>query len=179
MKKISIVLALLFSVAIFAQSKILQGKITSIQTMSSDDENINERFQSMGAIETVTYYKALKSRSETKNPMSGDVVTIIDGETQNILMFMDNPMLGKKYSLSDGKLSEEDSKLIKVVKGDRTKKILGYDCQQYKVTVNKSGLAVEMELFTTEEIPAKSSQIANLGNKISGFPMYMKMKINQ
>lgn len=179
MKKILILLALSLTVTISAQKKITKGIIISKQTMTSDNEQANQQFAMMGDMKTTTFFSGTRSRSELSNPMSGDIVTVTDSKTGEVLMLMKNPMLGKKYMLQKNEVTAEDLKNIKVTSTGKTKVVLGYTCKQYIVSVNKDGQSVEMELFTTEAITITSQQTAMLGDKLKGFPLYSVMKMNQ
>ncbi len=179
MKKIILAIALVFSVVVSAQKKITEGKIIAKQTMSTDNEQAQAQFDAIGEMESVTYFKNKNSRANINNPASGDIVTIINSEKNEMLMLMDNAILGKLYLLKKELVTEEDLKNIKVAKGDKTKKILGYECEQYTATIDKNGVIIEMELYTTEKIPVVSQQATELGNKIKGFPLYVITKVNQ
>ena len=130
-------------------------------------------------MESITCFKNRNSRAEIKNPSSGDIVTVINSEKNEMLILMDNPVLGKLYMLKKDLITKEDLKNIKVTKGDKTKEILGYECEQYIAIIDKKGVMLEMELYTTEEIPVVSQQVAELGDKIKGFPLYVITKMNQ
>lgn len=179
MKKIVLFVALAFSVMVSAQEKITEGKITSKQTMSAEDEQVQAQLEMMGEMETITFFKGKSSRSELKNPMSGDITTVINADKNEMLMLMDNPALGKMYTLEKNLIKEEDKKNITVVEGDKTKTVLGYKCKQYIATIDKDGVKMEMEIYTTEAIPVVSQQATAFGNKIKGFPLYMIIKMNQ
>lgn len=179
MKKIILAVALVFSIVVSAQKKITEGKVIAKQTISTDNEQAQAQFDAIGEIESVTYFKNKNSKAKINNPGTGDVVTIINSEKNEMLILMDNDVLGKLYMLKKELVTKEDLKNIKVAKGDKTKKILGYECQQYIATVDKNGVVMEMELFTTEEIPVVSQQATELGNKIKGFPLYVITKLNQ
>lgn len=179
MKKIIVLAALAFSVMISAQEKITEGKIISKQTMSTDNKQVQAQFDMMGKIETTTLFKGSNSRSELDNPMSGNIITVINADEQKMLVLMDNPALGKMYTLEDVSLTEEEIKNIEVTKGSETKTVLGYECQMYTTAITKDGVTTEMILFTTEAIEAPSQQTATLGNKLKGFPLFAIMKMNQ
>lgn len=179
MKKLIVFVALAFGMMVSAQEKMNEGIIISKQTIKSDNEQAQERFAMMGDVITTTYFKNNKSRSELKNPMSGDIVTIMDTNTKEILVLMDSPGLGKKYVKQKREISEEQLKTINIVEGDKTKTILGYKCKQYLVTIIQNGAVVEMEIYTTTKIPIVATQTAMLGDKLKGFPLYMVMKMNQ
>ncbi|AXG72311.1 hypothetical protein KORDIASMS9_04582 [Kordia sp. SMS9] len=179
MKKILVLAALAFSVMISAQEKISEGKIISKQTMSTDNEQVQAQLEMMGKMETTTLFKGASSRSELDNPMSGNIITVINSEEKKMLMLMDNPALGKMYTLEDISLTEEDLKNIKVTKGSETKTVLGYECHQYITSITKDGVTIDMVMYTTEAIEAPSQQTATLGGKLKGFPLFMVMKMNQ
>ncbi len=179
MKKILVLAAFAFSVMVSAQGKIVEGKITSKQTISTDNKQVQEQLDMMGKMEAITLFRGANSRSEIDNPMSGNIVTIINSDEKKMLVLMDNPALGKLYTMEKMDISEEDLKNIKVTKGSETKTVLGYECQKYSTSVTKDGVTVEMDLYTTEEIDAPNQQTATLGGKLKGFPLFMTMKMNQ
>ncbi len=177
MKKVLTLLALSLTVMVSAQKKITEGVIVSKQTISTDNEQMKAQLEMMGDMQTVTYFKNDKSRAELSNPMSGDVVTLTD--SKNMLVLMDNPMLGKKYMLQNLKDAEDQVKGVEVTEGTETKTILGYKCKQYTVKVTQDAGSMEMEMYTTEDIPVKSQQTSMVGDKVKGFPLYVVMKMTQ
>ena len=179
MKKIIVLVALAISTIGFAQKTVKEGVITTTQTLSSTDEQVNMQLAMMGQMITTTWFKNDKSRSEMSNPMMGNTIVVMDGSVNKMLMMMDNAMSGKKYMLNDLTPSEEKLKDVTVVEGAETKTILGYECKKYDVTMIKQGVEVKMALYTSEKVPAKSQQVAALGSKVKGFPMFMEVKMNQ
>lgn len=179
MKKILVLVALTFSVMVSAQKAITEGKITSKQTVSTDNEQMQAQLEMMGKMESITLFKGQSSRSEMDNPMAGNVVTIINSDKKEMLILMDNPALGKVYTKEDISLSKEDLENVTVTKGNETKTVLGYTCQKYTTAITKDGVKIEMVLYTTEAIPVTSQQTTALGDKIKGFPLYAEMKMNQ
>lgn len=179
MKKIIILAALVISTFGFSQKTINEGIITTTQTMSSPDEQVNMQVAMMGQMITTTWFKNDKSRSEMSNPMAGNTIVVMDGSSNKMLMMMDNAMSGKKYMLNDLAPSEEKLKNVSIVESTDTKTILGYACKKYDVTMMRQGVEVKMALYASDKVPAKSQHAAGLGNKIKGYPMLMEMKINQ
>ena len=180
MKKLVLLsLTLLLSLTVAAQEKIEEGIMTTKQSMSSDNELMNTQLQSMGDTNSVTYFKGDKSRSDISSPMTGDMSIVIDGTEKQMLMLMNQSSLGKKYVLQSTDPSNEDMDNVKVEKGNETKTILGYQCQQYMVTMKQDGKDVEMEMFTTNKISAISQNTTAMGDKVEGFPLYYVLKMNQ
>lgn len=177
--------ALMFTLCATTQEKFNEGKITMSQTLTTDNEEMQAMLeQMMGGklIETVSYVKGQKSRTEINNPMTGDLITISNMDENQMLLLMDNPMLGKKYTLTALGTEEEEniSNNITIVEGTEIKTILGYECKQQMVTIDQDGVKMEIEMYITEKIvPVMSQQTAILGNKLKGFPMYMVLKMNQ
>jgi len=147
--------------------------------MSSDNEQMNTQLQSMGDTNSTSYFKGDKARNETTHPMAGDITMIIDGATQQMLMLMDNPYQGKKYTLQSIEPSKEDLETVTVKKGNQTKTVLGYECQQIIVTMKQNGQDVEMQMFVTDKISAISPNTTAMGDKVEGFPLYFTMTTNQ
>ena len=179
MKKIILAVALVCSTIGFSQDKVSEGIITTKQTMSSDNEQMNMQLAMMGEMITTTYFKGDKSRSELSNPMQGNVTSIMDGSVNKMLIMLDSPMTGKKYMINDMTPKEEDLKGVTVTKSTETKTVLGYTCKRYDVVMKKQGAEVKMALYTTDKLSTLSQQVAGLGDKISGFPLYSEMKMNQ
>lgn len=180
MKKLASLLLLAFlSLNMVAQEKLSEGVITTKQTMSSPNEEMNARLALMGFMTITTYFKGDMTRTEVSSPMTGDVVSVANIDTKEVISFINNPMLGKKYLKTSFKTSEEDLKDITVEKTSETKTFLGYECTKYIATVNKDGVTAQMEIYTTPNLRAFSDQTSNLGDKLDGYPMYIKANINQ
>ena len=180
MKKILVLgLALMLNMVATAQDQMQEGVLTAKQTMSSDNEQMNAQLKAMGDSEATTYFKGAKSRSETSNPMTGDMTIIVDGEEKQMLMLIDQLGVGKKYILQSFVPSEEDLKSVTVEKGDETKTVMGYECQQYIVKMKQNGQDVEMQMFTTDKISAFSHNTTAMGDQVEGYPLYFVMKMNQ
>jgi len=178
MKKLVFLLVATFSLSMVAQEQITEGVVSSKMTMSSSNEQMNEQFAMIGDIAIVTYFKADKTRSETNNPMSGETVSIIDTQEKKMLTLLNNPMMGKMYSLTDIADSPDNSG-VKITKGDETKTILGYECQEYNVVMNQDGVDMKMDVYTTEAIVAANQQTVEFGEDFKGFPLLMNINVNQ
>ncbi|NNE32725.1 MAG: hypothetical protein HKN40_10175 [Winogradskyella sp.] len=184
-KLILLTMALALNINAFAQKEFTEGKITMTQTMTTDNAQMQAMLEQMmggKSMETISYVKGNKSRTDINNPMSGDITTISDMDKKQMLLLMDSPMLGKKYTLTS--LSKEDEEKLKdnvtIVDGKESKTILGYDCKQQIVTIDQDGVVMKMEMYTTDKIiPVMSQQTAMLGDKLKGFPMYMEIKMDQ
>ena len=178
-KKITLLLFLTFSMSIFAQKEIEEGIISMKITMSSENEQVNASLAMIGNMSTITYFKGQKSRTEMKSPMTGDNTTIIDNTTKEMLVLLDNPMLGKKYMKNTIDTSDEDLNNIEVKKTGDTKTILGYKCQGYDIIIKKDDTETKMTMYTTDKISAPNQNSTGLGGKVKGYPMYMVLNISQ
>jgi len=174
-----IFLAFSMSVLSFSQDKIEEAVLTSKQSLTSDNEQMNAQLAMVGDMTATVYVKGENSRSELSSPMTGDVVTIIDGSQKKMLMLVDNPMSGKIYSLQSFDESSSKKMDLSVTKGNETKTILGYECQLYNVTYKLQGQEVKMEMYVTDAIEAANQEMADFGDKIEGFPLFMKINMNQ
>jgi len=180
MKKL-LVLVIVFAISFvgYSQDKLTEGTLVITQKMSSDNEEMNSQLAMMGGTNTTTYFKDDKSRTEVSSQMTGDVIVVSDGATGQMITFMNNPMLGKKYMKGSIEDSQVDESKVSVKKGEETKTILGYECQQYFLTTEIQGQPVEMELFTTDAIKAYSQQTSAFGNDLKGFPLYSVVNMSQ
>lgn len=179
MKKLIFILLASFSLVSVAQEELKEGVISSKMTMSSDNAEMNSQLQMMGETKITTYFKEDRVRAETSSPMSGETITIVDKEKEKVLTLLNSPMFGKKYSMSDYEEPEELGEDIKITKGDKTKTILGYDCQQYNVTMKAEGVDMTMEIFATDQIKAQTQETSQFGDKLEGFPLHMKINVLQ
>ena len=81
--------ALMFTLCAITQEKFNEGKITMSQTLTTDNEEMQAMLeQMMGGklIETVSYVKGQKSRTEINNPMTGDLITISNMDENKMLL---------------------------------------------------------------------------------------------
>ena len=147
--------------------------------MSSDNEQVNNSLAMLGDMSTTTYFKNQKSRTEMKSPMTGENTTIIDNNTKEMLVLINNPMLGKKYIKSTLDVSDEDLNNITVTETGDTKIVLGYKCKGYDVVVKKDNIETKMTLYTTDKITAPNQNSTGLGGKIKGYPMYLELNVSQ
>ncbi|MGB3607866.1 MAG: DUF4412 domain-containing protein [Psychroserpens sp.] len=132
----------------------------------------------LGNIETTVYVKGDKSRSESSSPMTGEAVVIIDSAENKMLMLMNNPNAGQMYMMQDLNLTDEDKAKLEVSKGDKTKNVLGYECQQYFAKTVQRGVDVDMEFYTTDKIKGYSQSVAEFGDLVEGFPLFVKLTMN-
>jgi hypothetical protein len=163
-----------------AQEKLTEGVITTKQTISTDNPQMQAQLDAMGEMVSTTYFKGSNSRVEMNNPMSGPMTIISSQDKMKSLTLMDNPMIGKKYNIQDVEVTPEMEENIKIEDGTATKTVLGYECKEKIITVNQDGSEIKMSMFITDEIvPVMTQQTAMLSKKIQGYPMYMVMNMNQ
>ncbi len=179
MKKIILLLLVTINMSIVAQNELKEGVISMKITMSSENEQVNASLAMMGNLTTTTYFKGEKSRTEMKSPMAGNNTTIIDNETKEMLVLIDNPMIGKKYMKNNIDVSEDELKNITVTATGDSKTVLNYTCKGYNVVIKKDGVETKMTMYTTDKISAPNQNSTVLGGKLKGFPMYIVMDINQ
>ncbi len=179
MKKISVIFALICSVTIFAQNKINEGVVTSVQKMSSPNPEVSAQLAMVGDVVTITEFKKNKSRAQMASIMMGNTTTVLDADVNKMLVLSDNPTMGKTFTLKDIKDDQVDLDKFEIIKGENTKTVLGYECQEYIVTTSQQGAQMKMTVFTTESVEAQSQQIKAMGSKLKGYPMYMKIEMNQ
>ena len=178
-KKITLLLFSIMSMSIFAQKEMKEGVISMKITMSSENEQVNASLAMLGDMSTTTYFKGQKSRTEMKSPMTGDNTTIIDNTNKEMLVLLDNPMLGKKYLKNTIDVSNEDLNNITVKETGDTKTILGYKCKGYDIIIKKDDTETKMTMYTTDKISAPNQNSTGLGGKVKGYPMYMVLNMSQ
>ncbi|MFD0965069.1 hypothetical protein [Pseudofulvibacter geojedonensis] len=179
MKKLILLATILVSTLGIAQEKITEGKIISKQTMSSPDAQMNMQLAMVGEMITTTYFKEGKSRAELKSPMAGNTTSILNMGTKEMLVIMDNPMVGKKYILQKIDNSEEKLKDVSVEETKETKEFLGYNCKKYIVKMKVQGVDANVVIYATDQLPSMGKSAAQMGNKIKGFPLFSETKVMQ
>ena len=180
MKKIWTLLLFVISTAVFAQAELKEGVITSKMTMSSTNPDVQSQFDMIGDIISTTYFKGDRTRTDVMNMMTGESTNIIDNKEKKMLMIVNNPMAGGKvYAENTFEPTEQDLEGVTLTKGDKTKTVLGYECTEYNVVVNKDGAEVKMDIYATDKISAVNQQTTNLGEDFKGYPMFMEMHMNQ
>lgn len=175
----SLLLIAFLSLNMVAQEKLSEGVITIKQNMSSPNSELNAQLALMGFMTTTTYFKDGNTRSETSSPMMGDMTVIANQEAKKVMTLMNNPQAGKVYTTADINPTDEDLKDVTVEKTTETKTVLGYECTKYVATLKKDGADATMEIYATEKLSAVNNQTVALGDKFSGFPMYMVINMNQ
>ncbi|NQX86657.1 MAG: DUF4412 domain-containing protein [Flavobacteriaceae bacterium] len=176
MKNILFILLACIALNLKAQ-QFTQGKITMTQTMSSDNAQMNAQLSNM-KMSVVTFFKGNKSRTETSSAMTGENISIFDGDIKKGIVLMNNPMMGKTYLDINMDVSQEELENIKVEKLLETKTILGYKCQGYNVKTKKDGVEVSMKVFTTDAIKVARDK-KQLGAEIDGYPLQMEISMMQ
>jgi hypothetical protein len=179
MKKIVLLFVAIMSLNMAAQKEVKEGVMTMKMTMSTDNEQAKAAFAMIGDIAVTTYFKGQKSRTEQSNQMTGDNISIVDNDVKKVLVLLNNPMMGKKYTETDISVTDEDTKGLTVKANGESKTIVGYTCKGYDITGTKDGLDIKMTMFTTDKIIAPTQNSAMLGDKLKGYPMYMIMNMNQ
>ncbi len=152
----------------FAQDLIVESK----QTFKSDDENAQQMMAMMGEMTTTMYVKGNMSKVVQKGGMTGTNTIIYDTEAKKGIMFMDNPMIGKKYMTLDEEKYEdvnEEGDDTKVTKTKDTKTILGYKCYKYEIK-SEGGNAV---VYATDELKAPNNAY---GGEVTGLPLYTEVE---
>lgn len=176
MKRYIFIVCVSLSCYLTAQKELLEGVITFKQSMSSNNEQMNAQLAMLGDLSTTTYFKDDKSRTELSNPMTGNVISIFDTESGQMMMAMDNPMMGKVYAINSIPGSEKLPEGVSIEKGTEVKSLLGYECQQYFVTLSQEGVEANLEMFVTPLIKALNKEtLEYLGDFDGGFPLYLKV----
>jgi len=179
MKKIIVLIILAVSTSVFAQKEVTEGVIKTKMTMTSENPQINSQLALIGDMIMSTYFKGDNSKSEMKNPMAGNNTSIINGNAKKMLVLVDNPFLGKQYKEEEINITKEDLEKVTVTENGEIKTILGYECKGYDVVVYVSGIETKMTVFTTNKITAINQNNVMLGDKSTGFPMYLVSNIQQ
>ncbi|OUR97638.1 hypothetical protein A9Q86_15610 [Flavobacteriales bacterium 33_180_T64] len=126
-------------------------------------------------LNSITYFKNNKIRAESPYYVgSGQTILIVDVKTKEILTLTDHPYYGKTFSLAKRNSREDQKEKYEVVLGNKKRKILGYNCQQYIIKVNES---TQFEIYSTKEFSTtylNNNKTLRLELKV-GFILYRKV----
>jgi len=166
MKKTFVLLVLLMCViSAFSQEKITEGFFVL--------KHYDSNYPDSDLPNSTTYFKGNKKRAESYNAMNGETIQISDSKTKELLTLVDNPSFGKKYKLQKMIFSDEEKEKYAVTKGNKKRKILGYNCNQYLIKLSESA---EFEIYSTEEINIQPNSSTDIfGDLIKGFILYTKL----
>ena len=149
-----------------------EGYIVLEKYKSSTEETTN----STG----ITYIKNHIIRAESTSVTfngAGEVytTTIYDGKTKELLVLTDHPLHGKKDTLDKKMGSEWEIANFEVIKGDKEKNILGYECQQFIIKRNGNSKDALFEIYVTDELNSEVSNAPDfVKNKIKGYVLSLK-----
>lgn len=179
MKKLILLTVALLSTLGIAQEKITEGVIMTKQTMSSPDAEMNMQLAMVGEMVSTTYFKGDKSRTELSSPLTGENTTVLDLGSKEILVVMNNPMVGKKYVAK--KLDDIEDKLkdVSVEETKETKEFLGYVCKKYIVKSKLQGQDINTIVYASDDLPSIGQDVIEFGGKIKGYALYTEKTLKQ
>jgi len=152
-------------ISAFSQEKITEGFFVL--------KHYDSNYPDSDLPNSTTYFKGNKKRAESYNAMNGETIQISDSKTKELLTLVDNPSFGKKYKLQKMIFSDEEKEKYAVTKGNKKRKILGYNCNQYLIKLSESA---EFEIYSTEEINIQPNSSTDIfGDLIKGFILYTKL----
>ncbi|WP_430412061.1 DUF4412 domain-containing protein [Kordia sp.] len=173
-----LLITLVTSIQVFSQEKHNEEKpqVNIFNEGYFVSKNIQKDNLESDILNSITYFKNNKLRSESPYYVgSGQTILIVDIETNETLALTDHPYYGKTFSLKKKNSKEDQKEKYEVVLGNKKRKILGYNCQQYIIKINES---IQFEVFGTKEINTTYLKNVNktkpLASKV-GFILYRKV----
>ncbi len=170
---ITLVISMIFSVAVFAQNGALTMEVVEA---NSTDAQVGAQLEMMKGTKLSVSYMGEKSMTKM-NIMGGLVnIDIKMSENGNMDMYMD--MMGQKMWIPSTKaeldLAKAEAALSDpefVYDESDTKEIAGFEC--YKVTMTNPDLeGFVLEAYITEEIKTNAAVIQNVDiSQFKGFPL--------
>lgn len=166
-----------------ASAQVTEGDVKYALTYAGKDV---EQFKAMMPTATHIYFKGEDSKVITEGgmPMAqlGDVI-VKGGEKMTYIVNHTNKTVNK---FKNEEPKENNGKKPTVTKEDGTAKILGYNCQKYKVTMNsEKGGEMITYIWATKEIQVKRAGNEQLGagkymyEGVEGYPLKMEMNFGQ
>lgn len=169
MKKISLLLALIFSIGLFAQDDF--SGIISYEISYEDMNDQMKQMESMLPKSMTVEIKDGMSKTIQPNAMGGETIVISDNNSGESLTLMN--MMGNKIALKTEKEDLEDAQEendIEIEYLDETMEIAGYECKKALITANDGS---EVVVYYTNELP--SANVSSNIKQIDGFPMQMEI----
>lgn len=169
--------ALCSSVSV-ADAQIKEGSVTYSVSIETDMQLPPEYAAMMQGIESTTYFKDKKSRTDVMSAMSNQII-LNDGKG-NTTVFID--AMGQKFytktSAKDQKNDKEPASKITYLNEKKT--IAGYECKKAEIETTAPGdsVATKTTVWYTDKImlPAGSEGKQKFMTGLKGFPMEFEMK---
>jgi hypothetical protein len=167
-------IAFFFAFEATAQKALSEGKV--VYQITYPDMELDSKMSSMLPKESVLYFKANKTRTETSMGMGISSASITDSKSGSVTTLMD--MMGNKIAMvltpeelkNMKKGGEED---VQIIQEKETKVIAGYTCNR---TTIKQKDGNSFELYYTDRINT-TSQLNEQYKNLKGFPM--EYSVNQ
>lgn len=163
---------------IYAQGELEEGKVIfgiSYPELSAEMEVVRDVLPK----ELRVYFKKERSRTEMPSLVMGNMVTISNTKTGDMLMMME--LMEKKMAiqrtgaelkrLEQEALKDSMQPVVSVIKQDGSKVIAGYMCKKAIIEVMENGEVSRSECYYTNKLPKMKDQNDNLFKELDGFIM--------
>jgi len=164
-------IAVLFTLAVFAQNKINEGTLTySVQWTLPP--NAPPQMASMLPTEMKVVFKGDSSATLATSQMSSSS-TILNPKTEYARLLLDIPMMSKKFSIIFTPADQEEMKAqfpeYELTAGTENKTMVGYKAQKYVVKDKKSGNT--FDAWFTKDVDIIQNSLSNFFDQSYGFPL--------
>ena len=170
MKKLLALLVLTVITTVPSFAQLEQGHIAYDIEMSSDDPDMAMTVMMFQGSSMDLYFNENKARTDLDMGALMSMTTVVDNETQEVLILMGG-MMGDKAILTSSDEMGEDSVEVEeptIELTKETKKILGYKCKKAIITDADGN---EMDYWYTEEIKAISTDENATVSKLPGLAL--------
>ena len=176
-KAIILTTILLLAAVVPSVAQSFEGKII-VQSKVTDAPPEMQAMKSMVESTMTTWVKGNKSRMETSNPFTGELISITDYDKKESVTCMN--LMGQKKAvvspLGETAMSQPSSVPANFNYKDtgNTKIILGYTCHEALASyTGADGKPMSMSIWFTKELPNRNAQYPGL----SGMPMEYSMHV--
>jgi hypothetical protein len=173
MKKLStLFLGLTIAVSSFAQTT--EGVVKYTTEFKSSDPQIQSQLAMLNGSTMTTYFTPEFTRVESNMGMFMKTSTIIDLKSKQSLMLMDGMGSKKAIKANLDELDKEDGEeaKVEVEKTSKTKKIAGFKCTQYILTMEDGST---LNYWTTTELSGSKAGNKFMNEKVEGYPLEFEM----
>lgn len=160
-----------------SMAQLTEGHASYKATVSSDDPEMAMATSMMQETTLDIYFKDMSTRTDVSMGAIMNVQTIIDGDSQDILILMSGLIGNKAIKTSVDEIEEvqeEQEQQFEVQLIDETKELVGYKCKKAILTDDEGN---EMTFWYTEDIKVNTQGQNYLNKQAPGFPM--QYEINQ
>ena len=179
MKKVLLTTLITLSFVSASVAQLTSGQVSYEINISSDSEQGAQIASMMDGATMKIYFDKSGTRTEFDMGFMMSMTTILNNDTEEIVMLMGGMMGNKaiKSSVTEMKVEEDKgNEDLSIELKDEKKTIAGYKCKK-AILKNKNG-ATDIIYWYTEDIEMNTTAQNNMNSLVPGFAMEYEVKSN-